>query len=115
MYRGLPSALEVFFINDMRYINPRFTYLLTYLLTRPKTVTHPSTNRARRNVTSFIRGTTLSITPRLPGTRPNANPTLVRKANPVTINPNPNQGADARGQMSGHDLTRSRIPVEQRE
>ena len=25
------SALEVF-INDMRYINPRFTYLLTYLL-----------------------------------------------------------------------------------
>ena len=25
------SALEVFFINDMRYINPRFTYLLTYL------------------------------------------------------------------------------------
>ena len=26
-----PSALEVFFINDMRYINPRFTYLLTYL------------------------------------------------------------------------------------
>ena len=26
------SALEVF-LNDMRYINPRFTYLLTYLLT----------------------------------------------------------------------------------
>jgi len=25
-------ALEVF-LNDMRYINPRFTYLLTYLLT----------------------------------------------------------------------------------
>jgi len=25
-------ALEVFFINDMRYINPRFTYF-TYLLT----------------------------------------------------------------------------------
>jgi len=25
------SALEVF-LNDMRYINPRFTYLLTYLL-----------------------------------------------------------------------------------
>jgi len=24
------SALEVF-LNDMRYINPRFTYLLTYL------------------------------------------------------------------------------------
>ena len=24
-----PSALEVF-LNDMRYINPRFTYLLTY-------------------------------------------------------------------------------------
>jgi len=29
---SLPSALEVF-LNDMRYINPRFTYLLTYLLT----------------------------------------------------------------------------------
>jgi len=28
----LLSALEVF-LNDMRYINPRFTYLLTYLLT----------------------------------------------------------------------------------
>jgi len=26
----LLSALEVF-LNDMRYINPRFTYLLTYL------------------------------------------------------------------------------------
>jgi len=26
------SALEVFFKNDMRYINSRFTYLLTYLL-----------------------------------------------------------------------------------
>ena len=25
------SALEVF-LNDMRYINPRFTYLLTYLV-----------------------------------------------------------------------------------
>jgi len=31
------SALEVF-INDMRYINPRFTYLLTYsLLPAPRT------------------------------------------------------------------------------
>jgi len=27
----ISSALEVF-LNDMRYINPRFTYLLTYLL-----------------------------------------------------------------------------------
>ena len=26
------SGLKVF-LNDMRYINPRFTYLLTYLLT----------------------------------------------------------------------------------
>ena len=26
---NVTSALEVFFINDMRYINPRFTYLLT--------------------------------------------------------------------------------------
>jgi len=33
MFHGLSlSALELF-INDMRYINPRFTYLLTYLLT----------------------------------------------------------------------------------
>jgi len=31
MFRAV-SALEVF-LNDMRYINPRFTYLLTYLLT----------------------------------------------------------------------------------
>ena len=31
--RIIYSALEVF-LNDMRYINPRFTYLLTYLLTR---------------------------------------------------------------------------------
>ena len=29
---NVTSALEVF-LNDMRYINPRFTYLLTYLLT----------------------------------------------------------------------------------
>jgi len=29
---GALGALEVF-LNDMRYINPRFTYLLTYLLT----------------------------------------------------------------------------------
>jgi len=29
--RGFFSALEVFFKNDMRYINSRFTYLLTYL------------------------------------------------------------------------------------
>jgi len=28
------SALEVFFKNDMRYINSRFTYLLTYLLSK---------------------------------------------------------------------------------
>jgi len=29
---NVTSALEVFFKNDMRYINSRFTYLLTYLL-----------------------------------------------------------------------------------
>jgi len=29
--RRYASALEVF-LNDMRYINPRFTYLLTYML-----------------------------------------------------------------------------------
>jgi len=28
------SALEVFFKNDMRYINSRFTYLLTYMKRR---------------------------------------------------------------------------------
>ena len=33
------SALEVFFLkNEMRYINPRFTYLVTYLLTITKIV-----------------------------------------------------------------------------
>jgi len=26
------QRIRGFFINDMRYINPRFTYLLTYLL-----------------------------------------------------------------------------------
>jgi len=34
----LLSALEVF-LNDMRYINPRFTYLLTYLLTQSELFT----------------------------------------------------------------------------
>jgi len=29
----MSSALEVIFYNEMRYINLRFTYLLTYLLT----------------------------------------------------------------------------------
>ena len=33
--------------------------------TRPKTVTHPSTNRARRALTSFMRRTPLTTTPRL--------------------------------------------------
>jgi len=32
--------------------------------TRPKTVTHPSTNRARRWLTSFMRRTPLTTTPR---------------------------------------------------
>ena len=32
--------------------------------TRPKTVTHPGTNRARRALTSFIRRTPLTTTPR---------------------------------------------------
>jgi len=32
--------------------------------TRPKAVTHPSTNRARRRATSFMRRTTLTTTPR---------------------------------------------------
>jgi len=34
--------------------------------TRPKTVTHPSTNRARRGLTSFMRRTPLTTTPRFP-------------------------------------------------
>jgi len=34
------------------------------LYTRPKTVTHPGTNRARRALTSFIRRTPLTTTPR---------------------------------------------------
>ena len=32
--------------------------------TRPKTITHPSTNRARRALTSFTRQTPLTTTPR---------------------------------------------------
>jgi len=34
------------------------------LYTRPKTVTHPGTNRARRALTSFMRRTPLTTTPR---------------------------------------------------
>jgi len=39
------------------------SWLVTYRDTRPKTVTHPSTNRARLRVTSFMRRTALTITP----------------------------------------------------
>ena len=42
-----------------------FTYsclrYITRLYTRPKTLTHPSTNRAQRRVTSFMRRTTLPL------------------------------------------------------
>ena len=44
------------------------TYLACYIprwYTRPKTVTRPSTNRARRALTSFMRRTPLTTTPRL--------------------------------------------------
>jgi len=34
-----------------------------HTMTRPKTVTHPSTNRAQCTVTSFMRRTTLATTP----------------------------------------------------
>ena len=30
MSQTRPTAGKVFSVNDMRYINPRFTYLLTY-------------------------------------------------------------------------------------
>jgi len=36
---NVSSALEVF-LNDMHYINSRFTYLLTYLLTYTQAVEH---------------------------------------------------------------------------
>ena len=39
---------------------------LVYIYTHPKTVTHPSTNRARRRLTSFMRRTTLTTTPLIP-------------------------------------------------
>jgi len=38
-------------------------WLHTEMYTRPKTVTHPGTNRARRALTSFLRRTLLTITP----------------------------------------------------
>ena len=38
-------------------------WLHTEMYTRPKTVTHPGTNRARRALTSFLRRTPLTITP----------------------------------------------------
>jgi len=34
VFTDVTSVLEVF-LNVMRYINPRFTYLLTYLLSSP--------------------------------------------------------------------------------
>jgi len=37
---------------------------LAYYIPRPKTVTHPGTNRARRTLTSFMRRTPLTTTPR---------------------------------------------------
>ena len=41
------------------------SWLVTYRHTyRPKTVTHPGTNRARRALTSFMRRTPLTTTPR---------------------------------------------------
>jgi len=40
------------------------TTRLTRWYTRPKTVTHPSTNRAQRGWTSFMRWTPLTTTPR---------------------------------------------------
>ena len=40
--------------------------------TRPKTVTHPGTNRARRALTSFIRRTPLTTTPRRNGSMQHA-------------------------------------------
>ena len=44
-----PSALEVF-LNDMRYINPRFTYLLTYLLTKVARRRRPAEAQCTRSL-----------------------------------------------------------------
>ena len=44
------GSLEVF-LNDMRYINPRFTYLLTYLLT-------PTESTPKRYLDRFSRFST---------------------------------------------------------
>jgi len=49
-----------------RESDARPSWLVTYGLwyNRPKTVTHPSTNRARRGLTSFMRQTPLTSTSR---------------------------------------------------
>jgi len=47
------------FLTIMRYTNPRI-----HSLNGPKAVTHPRTNRARRALTSFMRRTPLTTTPR---------------------------------------------------
>ena len=42
------------FLNDMRYINPRFTYLLTYLLTTPLPLALAVTRRTPRRAGSQL-------------------------------------------------------------
>jgi len=55
--RGFLSALEVF-LNDMRYINPRFTYLLTYLLTIPQPMASTSSSQLAKSLCASMTSST---------------------------------------------------------
>ena len=61
-----PARLVVY-LATRKGCKAEFTELAGYIprwYTRPKTVTHPSTNRARRGLTSFMLRTPLTIMPR---------------------------------------------------
>jgi len=62
-----PSAIAellVYTSDNTRVLTFRGACYIPTWYTRPKTVTHPGTNRARRALTSFMRRTPLTTTPR---------------------------------------------------
>ena len=60
----LPQPKLVLDSADARLSWPSWLVYIPRWYTRPKTVTHPSTSRARRGLTSFKRRTPLASTPR---------------------------------------------------
>jgi len=66
-FQPLPQPKLILDLATPEGCKAELTWLTGYIpwwYTRPKTVTHPSTNRARRRVTSFMRRTTVATTPR---------------------------------------------------